>query len=65
MKIVFLVAGGRAGSDFFHSLVDGHSQIIQFPGFLRIDEKLSLVLNSKTSNEIVKYFIKFYPEFFD
>jgi len=65
VKIVFLVGGGRAGSDFFHSLIDGHSQIIQFPGYLRVDKKLPLVLNSKTSNEIVKSFIKFYPEFFD
>ena len=48
MKIVFLVGGGRAGSDFFHSLIDGHSQIIQFPGYLRVDKKLPLVLNSKT-----------------
>ena len=30
MKILLLVAGGRAGSDFFQSLLDNHSQILQF-----------------------------------
>ena len=41
MKVVLLVAGGRAGSDFFHSLLDEHSQILQFPGALKIDENLT------------------------
>ena len=36
MKILLLAAGGRAGSDFFHSLLDGHSQILQFPGYLKV-----------------------------
>ena len=29
MRILLLVAGGRAGSDFFHSLLDGHSNILK------------------------------------
>ena len=37
MQVLLLVAGGRAGSDLFHSLLDEHSQILQFPGKLRID----------------------------
>ena len=43
MKIVLLAAGGRAGSDFFHSLLDGHSQILQFPGYLRIDDNFKML----------------------
>ena len=32
LKKVLLVAGGRTGSDFFQSLLDGHSEILQFTG---------------------------------
>ena len=62
MKVLLLVAGGRAGADFFHSLLDGHSQILQLPGYLRVD-KLHHVLNENDSYEIAKKFINFYPEF--
>ena len=34
MKILLLVTGGRGGSDFFQGLLDGHSEILQFPGYL-------------------------------
>ena len=37
MKTLLLVAGGRGGSDFFRSLFDGHSQVLTFPGYLRIN----------------------------
>ena len=47
MKLILLTAGGRAGSDFFHSLLDGHSQILQFPGYFRVDENLKLILETK------------------
>jgi len=33
MKTLLLVAGSRAGADFFQSLLDGHSQILQLPGY--------------------------------
>ena len=65
MKIILLVAGGRAGSDFFHSLIDGHSQILQFPGYLRVDKNLKFILNLKSPEQKAKSFVKFYPEFFD
>ena len=48
MKLILLTAGGRAGSDFFHSLLDGHPEILQFPGYLRVDNNLKLIL--KTEN---------------
>ena len=38
MQILLLVTGGRGGSDFFQGLFDNHSQILQFPGKLIIDE---------------------------
>jgi len=34
LRLVLLVACGRAGSDFFQSLLDGHSQILQVSGDL-------------------------------
>ena len=65
MKVVLLVAGGRAGSDFFHSLLDEHSQILQFPGALKIDENLNEILDLKSLKDISNRFIKSYPQFFD
>lgn len=31
-KVVLVAGGGRVGSDFFHSLLDGHSEILQVTG---------------------------------
>ena len=57
MKLVLLTAGGRAGSDFFHSLLDGHTQILQFPGYLRVNKNLVSILNNKDSKKKAKLFI--------
>ena len=65
MKVVLLVAGGRGGSDFFHSLIDEHKEILQLPGYLRIDKNLSNILSKKLPNDISKEFIRSYPVFFD
>mgnify|MGYP006141019913 CR=1 FL=1 len=51
MKLVLLTAGSRAGSDFFHSLLDGHTQILQFPGHLRVNKNLVSILNNKDSKK--------------
>lgn len=64
MKFLLLAAGGRAGSDFFHSLLDGHSQILQFPGYLRVD-KLSEIFKSNTPKNLAISFTRIYPEYFD
>lgn len=64
MKILILLGGGRSGSDFFHSLTDGHSQILQFPG-PRVTENLEFILNFKTPELIAKSFVKYNQEFFD
>lgn len=65
MKILFLVGGSRAGIDLVQSLMDGHPQILQFPGFIRSDEKLTKILSQDNSALIAKNFIKDYPHFFD
>lgn len=64
MKTLLLVAGSRAGADFFQSLLDGHSQILQLPGYLRVD-RLHLVFKETNPIEIAKKFIILNPEFFD
>ena len=63
MKTLLLVAGSRAGSDFFQSLLDGHSQILQFPGTLQTSKKLSKILSLENPNDISTYFIKKYLHF--
>ena len=65
MKTIILVAGGRAGSDLFHSLLDEHSQILQFPGILKINNNFLDLLNLKNYNEIPIRFIELYPHFFN
>ena len=64
MRLILLTAGGRAGSDFFHSLLDGHSQILQFPGTFRVDNKLKLILKTEDLKKSKIIYI-FYPEFFN
>ncbi len=65
MKVLLLVAGGRAGSDLFHSLLDEHSQILQFPGMLEINRDFLDLINLKNYHEIPVRFIKLYPLFFN
>ena len=65
MKVLLLAAGGRAGSDLFHSLLDEHSQILQFPGMLEINRNFLDLINLKNYHEIPVRFIKLYPLFFN
>jgi len=65
MKVLLLVAGVRAGSDLFHSLLDEHSQILQFPGRLKITRDFLDLTNLKNYHEIPVRFIKLYPHFFN
>ena len=59
MKKIVLVTTGRTGSDFFQSLLDGHEQIISFPGVFYFDEFL------KIKSNIPENFVKLYEKFFD
>ena len=43
MKILVLIGGGRSGIDLFQSLLDGHPQVIQFPGAFFFDEFLKKI----------------------
>lgn len=65
MKIVLLTAGGRAGADFFHSLIDGHPEILQFPGNLRIDERFKVLFDKINLEDKAELFTTFFPEFFN
>ena len=65
MKFILTVAGSRAGLEFFHSLLDGHSQILQFPGVLRGNIKLKELLHLENPDEISQKFISDYKHFFD
>ena len=65
MKVLLLVAGGRAGSGLFHSLLDEHTQILQFPGVLEINKNFLDLINLKNYHEIPMGFINLYPHFFN
>ena len=65
MKTILLVAGGRTGNEFFHSLLDSHSEILQFPGILKVDTKFIRMLDNQNINQIPKTFINLFPYFFD
>ena len=65
MKTVFLVAGGRGGSDFFQGLLDSHKEILSFPGYLRVDEDFKKLFDQKNNIDIAKKFINLYPHFFN
>ena len=64
MKILLLVTGGRGGSDFFQALLDGHSQILQFPGKFG-NLKILQVLSLKDPYEISTRFTNLYSHFFN
>ena len=78
MKILLTVAGSRSGHEFFHSLLDGHSQILQFPGWfsfnnparfalpnMRGKENFYKIFNLKNVHKIPNEFINQYPYFFN
>ena len=65
MKIVVLIAGGRAGSDFFQSLLDGHPEISQFPGIFAFDDFWEKIKKENKLENIAKILIDNYKHFFD
>ncbi len=65
MKILLLVAGSRAGAEFFQSLLDGSNEVSQFPGWLQYEKNLKKILNLKNKDEIVDLFIENYDFYFD
>ena len=65
MKVIVLAAGSRAGLELFQSLLDGHSQVLQLPGIIYVNEDLIRILSIKSKKNLAKEFIKNYPNFFD
>lgn len=59
-----LVTGGRNGSLFFQSLIDGHEQIMTFPGIFFINAIYNDYLERGKLN-LARTFIKYHGEFFD
>ena len=65
MKTIFLVAGSRAGIEFFQSLLEDHPQILQLPGVVQINKKFINIVSHKNHSDISSNFIKHFPHFFD
>ena len=58
MKLFVLITGGRTGSGFFHSILDGHSEISSLPGEFFFDDFIDKVKNEKNLEEIAKVFYR-------
>ena len=65
MKKLFLISGGRNGSIFFQSILDGHPQILQFPGIFKLDKFLRNLNSSYTTNSFLDLFVTQFSWFFD
>jgi hypothetical protein len=65
MKIFIIITGGRTGSGFLHSILDGHPQICYFPGEFFFDEFFESARKEKSAVSIAKLFCKEYKYFFD
>tara|TARA_B100001123_G_C15344050_1_gene1036196 strand:- start:5865 stop:6971 length:1107 start_codon:yes stop_codon:yes gene_type:complete len=66
VKILLLVTGGRGGADFFQGLLDGHSEILQFPGDLyQSHENILKILSLRDPYTISNEFINTFPHFFN
>ena len=65
MKTIFLVAGSRAGIEFFQSLLEDHPQILQFPGVIQTNKKFIDIVSHENHSDISSNFIKHFPHFFD
>ena len=61
MKVLLLVTGGRGGSDFFQGLLDGHQEIIQFPGILRPNKKFKEILKVINFYKALKLLLHIVP----
>ena len=63
--IILLGANARSGTEFFQSLLDGHKEISQLPGYFYIDIFLKNIDINEDAHNIAQKFIKFIPEYFD
>ena len=65
MKIIILMGGPRAGVEFFQSLLDGHNQVLQFPGILYVNKDLLNILSINSKKKLASKFIEKYSQFFN
>ena len=63
MKFILAVAGSRSGMEFLLSLLDGHTEILRFPGVLRGNKRLKELLHLENPDEISQKFISDYKHF--
>ena len=65
MKFFLIITNGRSGSDFLHSLLDGHEEVASFPGFINLP-KLQFEFNKfKSESDLIDKFIADYEIFFN
>jgi len=64
MKVLLLVTGGRGGSDFFQGLLDGHDQILQFPGILRVNYEFLKIFDTKSFYEGINMVTCWYKSYY-
>lgn len=65
MKILGLLSCGRSGADLFQSLLDGHDEILQFPGYILFNKQLLKIFSLQNKKILAEEFCKIYPHFFD
>ncbi len=65
MKLFVLITGGRTGSGFLHSLLDGHSEISLLPGEFFFDEYYEKVKNEQNLLKVAKVFFNENKYFFN
>ena len=62
MKFILAVAGSRSGMEFLLSLLDGHTEILRFPGVLRGNKRLNEILSFKNPNHVSHNFLSTYHQ---
>lgn len=63
-KVLCLMTCGRAGSKFFHSLLDNHPQIMCFPRTMRFNNFWASAHRKDNAEYLVDLFIARHPRFF-
>ncbi len=65
MKFFFIITNGRSGSDFLHSLLNGHEEVASFPGFINLTKLEIEFKKFKSESDLIDKFIADYEIFFN
>ena len=57
MKILGLLSCGRSGADLFQSLLDGHDEILQFPGYVLFNKQLLKIFSLHNKKILAEEFV--------